>query len=287
MHENRGGTTRETSTFWSRSGRLIQLLLGMSGLRLDRRGRTKRFVAWTAGWLASYALFQAVFSFHGLIAPGPSLQIGAWVYAALIWVLYYGVFLGITLGMRWRGLKTLTSRSEEGYGLYEVLLGIVFLNQGLCQVAVMKAHANTLPVEFPREILWALGGAMMALGLFWKAWATRVAGMDTYYYRDMFMDRATLDGKAEPWVRTGPYRCTANPMYGLGNLQAYGAAVWYGSMPGLAVAFLFQASIYGFYFLFERPFIRRVYDAHCTLPCGAVGSSILAPKLSKNKRGIR
>jgi len=58
---------------------------------------------------------------------------------------------------------------------------------------------------------------------------------------------------------SGPYRWSGNPMYGVGNLQAYGGALWLGSWPGLLVAAVFQVSIYLFYFLFERPFIRRTY----------------------------
>jgi protein-S-isoprenylcysteine O-methyltransferase Ste14 len=75
----------------------------------------------------------------------------------------------------------------------------------------------------------------------------------------MFFDRvASPNGDL---VKHGPYRWFKNPMYGVGNLQGYGSALLVGSWPGLAVAALFQASVYVFYYLFERPFVIRAYTA--------------------------
>jgi protein-S-isoprenylcysteine O-methyltransferase Ste14 len=139
------------------------------------------------------------------------------------------------------------------------MLGIVFLNQGLSQVAVMKAYEVSL-TAIPTWALLIAGAGLICLGFFWKAWATCLTGLDTYYYRDMFLGRSTASAGTEPYVVSGPFRFVDNPMYGVGNLQAYGGAVWFGSWQGLVVSFVFQASIYAFYFLFERPFVIRTYQ---------------------------
>jgi len=48
-------------------------------------------------------------------------------------------------------------------------------------------------------------------------------------------------------------------MYGIGQLPAYAAALWYGSASGLIAAILNQLLIFSFYFLAEKKFIKRVY----------------------------
>jgi len=62
-----------------------------------------------------------------------------------------------------------------------------------------------------------------------------------------------------PGCQSGPYKYFKNPMYGLGQLQAYAMAIWYGSMYGLTAAFLNQVLIFTFYYLVEIRFINRVY----------------------------
>jgi protein-S-isoprenylcysteine O-methyltransferase Ste14 len=101
----------------------------------------------------------------------------------------------------------------------------------------------------------ALGVAMMAIGIVIKAWATLVLGVDGYYYRDMLLGRRGTDG----FARRGPYRWLQNPMYGAGQLHAYGYAVLHRSWSGLAAAAICQTLIYLFYVVVERPFVERVY----------------------------
>jgi hypothetical protein len=48
-------------------------------------------------------------------------------------------------------------------------------------------------------------------------------------------------------------------MYGIGQLQAYATAIWYGSSYGLLAAFVNQVLIFLFYYLVEKKFIKRVY----------------------------
>jgi hypothetical protein len=48
-------------------------------------------------------------------------------------------------------------------------------------------------------------------------------------------------------------------MYSVGNLSGYGLAMVAMSWQGLVLAVVFQASIYGFNALVEKPFVKRVY----------------------------
>lgn len=59
---------------------------------------------------------------------------------------------------------------------------------------------------------------------------------------------------------SGPYRVLRNPMYGVGQLHAYGIAILMSrSWNGLMAAAVCHAPIYVFYFRAELPFIRRTY----------------------------
>ena len=81
-----------------------------------------------------------------------------------------------------------------------------------------------------------------------------VASGGIYYWKDMFLGRKICE-----FVVTGPYKYFSNPMYGIGQLPAYAAAIWYGSKHGLIAAFVNQCLIFSFYFLIEKKFIKRVY----------------------------
>jgi hypothetical protein len=111
-----------------------------------------------------------------------------------------------------------------------------------------------------------MGTVFCAIGIIVKVWATVVVGVDVYYYRDMFLGRPV-----SPFVGGGPYRFFRNPMYGVGQLHAYGVAILMSrSWSGVFAAALCHSLIYVFYFTAELPFIRRAYFA------GAVSSSSAA-----------
>jgi hypothetical protein len=109
-----------------------------------------------------------------------------------------------------------------------------------------------LPIS--TAVAYGLGGVLFAIGLVVKVWATLIVGVDVYYYRDMFLGK-----KVAGFAATGPYRYLANPMYGVGQLHAYGYAVLHRSLPGLLAVLVCHVLIYGFYYAAERPFIKRVY----------------------------
>lgn len=235
-------TVRRTSP-----GRLALIILAISGVRLDRA---------TSHRVTRLILFSAMAALYYLATPllvTPPVAAG---YAAAIWVMYYG---GLCLTLGGPGRRALIRRlgEDRAYQVYEIALGLLFMNQGFAQAVVIHAFGDSLPGDVP---LWAsgvTGAALMAAGLFYKIWAAYTTGLDTYYCRDMFLGRAI--GPTGELVSSGPYRLVRNPMYSVGNLQAYGWAVWSRSVEGLAIAALFQAGIYVFYHLYERPFVKRAY----------------------------
>jgi protein-S-isoprenylcysteine O-methyltransferase Ste14 len=91
-------------------------------------------------------------------------------------------------------------------------------------------------------------------GFLIKMFAAKVVSIEIYYWKDMFLGRKICD-----FVVSGPYKYLSNPMYGFGQMQAYAAALWYGSGYGLLAAFLNQCLIFTFYFMVEKKFIERTY----------------------------
>ncbi|NJP94949.1 hypothetical protein HCN51_36885 [Nonomuraea sp. FMUSA5-5] len=241
MHTITAAAARTTAWRWP------VILLGISGLRLDRGTRHRP---------ARLLLFVLTAALYYLLTPVLTTPAVATAYAATVWVLYYG---GLSLTLGGPGRTALIARfgEDRAYGLYEVALGVLFMNQGFAQAVVIHAYGDSLPAAVPSWAAYAAGAALMAVGTFYKLWAARTAGLDTYYCRDMFMGR--LLGDTSELVVAGPYRHLRNPMYGAGNLHAYGWALWSHSLEGLAVAAAFQLGIYLFYHLCERPFIERAY----------------------------
>ncbi|MEQ4725700.1 PEMT/PEM2 methyltransferase family protein [Nonomuraea sp. B19D2] len=226
--------------------RLPTVLLGISGLRLERtRYRPVRLL-----------LFGTMTALYYLMTPllmPPAIATG---YAAVVWLLYYG---GLSLTLSGPGRTALIKRfgEDRAYALYEVALGLLFMNQGFAQAVVIYAYGGNIPDAIPTWVTCTAGAALMITGTFYKLWAASTTGLDTYYCRDMFLGRPLND--ASELVVSGPYRHVRNPMYSVGNLPAYGWALWSRSLEGLAFAALFQAGIYLFYHLCERPFIQRTY----------------------------
>lgn len=225
----------------------------MLGLRLDERRPVGLFILWVAVFtLCLLAYGQAFIWGH---TPAASLR--PWVigYVVGTWVLYY-VGLSVLLGT---GLRARIIR-RWGIGktrhAFNAAMGIVFLNQGLAHGAIFEVWPGTIN-GLPRQVLTIAGIALFGFGAGCKLWATYLASLDTYYYNDMLLGRASSTSGAR--VLSGPYRWFKNPMYGVGNLQGYGSALIAASWQGLVVTAAFHASIYAFYFLFERGFVRRAY----------------------------
>lgn len=235
--------------------RLIQVCLAMLGLRPDlfRQHRLVCAVSMLA-WAVSTAWFLFTFKYS---ANPASFRTTAVIYVAVIWVVYY-VGNSLVLGTGIKRWLIQRYGEERALARYNGLLAVVFANQGYAHGALFAAFAGTITLSYASG--WVIAGtAVVIFGTVIKIWATFVTSVDTYYYNDMFLDRPVQ--ACSEYVVRGPYKWFNNPMYGVGNLPAYGAAMVAFSWQVLVMAAAFQASIFGFHYLLERPFVARVYIA--------------------------
>ena len=143
---------------------------------------------------------------------------------------------------------------ENAFLIYEGILAFLFFINGTSIGYVSAAYRNTLPFTINFEIVATIAFLFFLAGWIIKLWAAKVVGIEIYYWKDMFFGR-----KISQFVVEGPYKFINNPMYGLGQLQAYATALWYLSLPGLIAAFINQLAVFSFYHFQEKKFIKRIY----------------------------
>jgi protein-S-isoprenylcysteine O-methyltransferase Ste14 len=181
-------------------------------------------------------------------------------YLALLYFIISEIFyLGfITITLTEKGLRNWFTRrwgsENEGYLAYEAVLGFLFFHNGVSIGYIASSTRGNLHDFIPDDFLIVIVAIMFITGFTIKLLAANVVSVEIYYWKDMFMGRKICD-----FVVTGPYKYLSNPMYGIGQLQAYAMAIWYGSMYGLIAAVLNQFLIFMFYYLVEKRFIKRVY----------------------------
>jgi len=179
----------------------------------------------------------------------------ALVYFLVAEILYIG-FIYVVLpenGYRHWFIKKWGSEGK-GYLAFEAILGFLFLNNVISIAYITSSTPGNIFSFIPREFLLVIVVIMSAVGLIVKILSAKVASIDIYYWKDMFLGRKIRD-----FIVMGPYKYFNNPMYGVGQLQAYAIAIWYGSLVGLLIAFLNQCLIFSFFFFEERKFIKRVH----------------------------
>ncbi len=137
---------------------------------------------------------------------------------------------------------------EEGaFFLHETATAALLLAQRVSFLAVLGTTALELQGTLATSIS-ALGALLLPIGVGVSLWATRVVGLDTYYYRDLFMGPQHTSVELR-----GPYALWPNPMYGVGQLAAYGAALLMLSPIGFVAAALNQVVLFLFNELVEQP----------------------------------
>jgi protein-S-isoprenylcysteine O-methyltransferase Ste14 len=235
----------EQPTTWVRGAfrwvlKVVSTIFAMAGWRLEHLN-----AVWVAGSVASVALS------HVLIARADwRLTVPYFLFTLLF---YYG---GNALILR----SDLPNRAiahfgeERAFRAYETLAGLMFLNQGLGVGCMAALHVPGLEQAVPGPLFLAAGVALFVVGLLVKLWATLTVGVDVYFFRDMFLGRPLA-----PACDGGPYRFMRNPMYSVGQLQGYGYALLFGSLPGVLAAATGHVLIYAFYLAAERPFVRSTY----------------------------
>jgi len=200
-------------------------------------------------------IFSLTFAFYlGRYQSGNSDL--AILYFVLIEIFYLG-FIIIVLSEN--GLRHWFTRrwgnENEGYLAYEGVLGFLFFHNAVSIGYIASSSPGSLFHFIPKEFLLIVVVIMFVTGFTIKILAAKVVSIEIYYWKDMFLGRKICD-----FVVTGPYKYFSNPMYGIGQLQAYATAIWYGSKYGLLAAFLNQFLIFMFFYLVEKKFIKRVYQ---------------------------
>jgi protein-S-isoprenylcysteine O-methyltransferase Ste14 len=220
---------------------VVEIALGMSGLFVSRLTTIRVLVSCVifAVWL-SLTLLE--------FKPSPTL---AWASFVSLYALRYAFLFGSFT--RFGIAERLEARwgKESGFAIYEAITAFFFAARGLSFAWLLEA--TSIAVEsMAKNALVGIGVLLAATGMVINIWATRVVGMATYYYRDLFMRESVVDFKL-----TGPYRFWKNPMYGVGQLASYGAACMALSPVGLLASALNQATMYVFNWLIEQPHLRR------------------------------
>lgn len=145
---------------------------------------------------------------------------------------------------------------DEGYLNFEAILGFLFFHNGFSIGYIAAANPGRLFSFIDRGSLLIIVAVLSACGFAVKLFAAKAVSVEIYYWKDMFLGKKISD-----FVITGPYKFLKNPMYGIGQLQAYAFAAWYGSAYGFMAALVNQLLIFSFYYLAEKKFIKRVYQA--------------------------
>jgi hypothetical protein len=230
--------------------RIVMVLLATAGLRLDRK--SSLFLPTVLLLAAGYLVHLHVESYQSSLV--------AWTYFVLLFaVRYVYLFTSFVPGGIADRLKARFGE-RRGYDLYELGTAWMFFQRGLSFALLLKLHAWTVLDALPGFDAGALtvacqaaGFALSAVGLYINVHATLIIGVDTYYYRDLFL-RSSLVG----FQKRGPYAVFRNPMYGIGQASAYGAAMMVGSLEGFFVAIVNQGLMYLFQFVIEEPHVRKL-----------------------------
>jgi hypothetical protein len=161
---------------------------------------------------------------------------------------------------------------ELGYAFYEFATALLFFAGG-SSFALLVNKSNGIFVPSPLQhspFLMSLGMITMLVGLVVNIWSTIIIGVETYYYKDLFLGRQIV-----LFQNRGPYSLLANPMYTLGQAWGYGTAVLFFSAIGIAGILLNQGMMFIFYAVVEKPHIDRILKLNSSMePNDDVGTDL-------------
>lgn len=144
---------------------------------------------------------------------------------------------------------------KKAYLHYEAILGFLFFHNGVALTFISQTTSfDSFWITFPEPIIITTSGILFFVGIIVKIWSAFVVGIPIYYWKDMFLGKKVCE-----FVETGPYKYFKNPMYGIGQIQVYAIAIYYGSTYGFLFGAINQALVFLFYFLVEKPFIYKTY----------------------------
>lgn len=220
---------------WHALSELLTLAAGMCGVLLSRQHRGRAVLLGVGavaggGWLL----------FGGLSA---RTSIGCFLLALLFRYAFLFASLSTAGSQRMKALHG----DERAFFLHETVMAVLLLTQRLSFLAVLGTTALELEGAVA-TLVSALGALLLPIGIGVSVWATHVVGLDAYYYRDLFMGPRHTSVELR-----GPYALWPNPMYGVGQLAAYGAALLMLSPVGFVAAALNQVALYILNDLIEQP----------------------------------
>lgn len=235
---------RNESNIFKGIYRYIILLISMAGY-VPKHATVTRTIAMSA---------SLVFSFY-LIKYQSHNTTFAFIYFLVSEVLYIGFIMAVLSKDGYRHwFKKKWANEDKGYLVYEGILGFLFFHNALSLGYVASSTSGSFSIMDSKEILFIIVAIPFIFGFLIKLFAAEVVSIDIYYWKDMFLGKKICD-----FVVSGPYKYFSNPMYGIGQIQAYAAAIWYGSGYGLLAALLNQCLIFTFFYMVEKKFIKRIY----------------------------
>ena len=223
----------------------IVTLLGTAGIVLPNM-TIGRWAAIASSSIPVYFLFQ-----H------PTMKLGM-TYWVMSMVLHYTVLFGTFMkgGFKEHWLRTSTTK-EAAHRKFEAWLSFAFFHNGLAFSYLYFTTMNEQDFTFTSTSwIMAVGIVLQVIGFIIKFLASWQIGIPIYYYKDMFIEEKVIDFECK-----GIFKYTSNPLYGWGQLNGYGAALYAFSWYGLAAVLINQLCFYLFYYTLEKPFVKRFYAA--------------------------
>ena len=223
----------------------VVLLLGTAGIVLANMTPAR----WLSILLSSILVF--------VLFMNPSIELGL-IYWALSMVLHYTVLFGTFVkgGFKEYWLKNSPTK-EEAHRKFEAWLSFAFFHNGLSFSYLYFTTMNQAGFSFaPASWILGLGIILQVIGFIIKFLATWQIGLDIFYYKDMFIEEKVID-----FEEKGIFKYMSNPLYGWGQLNGHGAALYSFSWYGVVAIVINQVCFYSFYYSLEKPFVRRFYLA--------------------------
>lgn len=224
--------------------KILLIIPAMGGILIDRFTIPRITLLLVIGML--YLLFQWLYDNAGL-------------YTSVI--LFFSIFIcryiflfGSFIKNGFAEIMKKNLGEAKGFELYKIITALMFFLSGSSFSLMINKSPFEIPFYEEYKTIFTVTGIMIAASAFIiNVWSTKLVGIDIYYYKDLFLGRKILDFKKE-----GPYKIFSNPMYGPGQGNGYGTALIYGSPAGLTGILLNQIMMYIFYFVIEKPHIKKI-----------------------------